>query len=177
MQVNSCDVGDIDYSQDILWSAFTGLILGIAIIVALRYYPGEPFDYVTKDEKEDIATPVVSNETHGAERDEVVTVEQVLEGITEESVLEKTERARKTFGISEDTIRTAVRKTKEDAKNGVSLDDELFSWSDILNVVVWCASLFATLYLFNNVTNGEIYRIFHGLFRTEFEAMNMPLPS
>jgi hypothetical protein len=197
MKSESCASSDADYSQDLLMSALSGGLLCISIIVLLQYFPGEPFDYSTieNDENEDNVitksksslTEVTVTSTESTERSQVLeeekndqsnretTVKEVMEGITEEGVLKKTELIRKTFGISEEIIRTAVRKSKEDAMSG-NVEEEVISYNGLLNMIVFCSAIYSILYLLNAATDGQVYRVFHGLFRTEFEALKMPLP-
>mmetsp|Transcript_24441 Transcript_24441/g.35915 ORF Transcript_24441/g.35915 Transcript_24441/m.35915 type:complete len:163 (-) Transcript_24441:48-536(-) len=158
------------YYDDLLWSSIAGIVLGGGILIVLQKYPGEPFDYSSDFDKEEIS---LNKKTDTEEK--VVSVKDVIDDITEESVLEKTQKLQKCLGISDDVIREAVRKTKADSKKGIDIDDGVNIYKAI-DYFIYAAFICGMLYFANIMTGGQIYRVFHGIFRREFEALNLPTP-
>lgn len=80
------------------------------------------------------------------------------------------------FGINEDIIKKAVKKTKEEVKLGVNIDDGI----NLMKVTDWIIFLIVIcfiLYLFDYGTQGHVYRILYGLFPEEFETLNFKRPT
>jgi Fe2+ transport system protein B len=158
--------------EDLVVSSVVGLVVGVALLVLLQRYPGKPFRYdnMKEDEREENETPTTT------EKKKEYSVNEVLEEMTEESVIKKTSKLRKVLGIDEEVIRKAVRKTKEEARTGTVAGDEV-NVMRIIDWVVFLILIFGALYFVNIGTNGQVYRVFHGLFPSEFETMKLPRPT
>lgn len=180
------------FQNEILTSSLIGIIIGIGVLTILQKYPGEPFSYDINEEEENERKQknkkknikkektdednYDDNKLEENKEEKEYSVNEVLENITEESILQKTVRFRKTFGIKEEVVREAVRKTKEESKSGIQVDDgiSLIKAADwvIFFIVICCG-----LYILDIVTNGQVYGVLYGLFPNEFETLNLHRPN
>jgi Fe2+ transport system protein B len=166
--------------DDLVISSFFGLAVGGTLLALLQRYPGKPFRYDNMSEEEAKKTEdeneTATESSEGSKKKKEYSVNEALEAMTEESVIKKTTKLRKVLGIDEEIIRKAVRKTKEEARTGAMVGDEV-SIMRITDWVVFLVIIFGALYFVNVVSNGQVYRVFHGLFPAEFETLNLPRPT
>ena len=175
----------MSFQNDLFVSSLIGLIIGGGLLIFLQKYPGKPFKYeINEDEEErneeteekNKRNKRIQQEQERKDERDNYTVSEVLDTISEDSIVKKTIRLRKTFGIDEEVVRKAVRKTKEESKLGINSDDEInylkvFDWLFFL-IVIGCA-----LYFVNYATQGQVYRVLYGLFPDEFETLNFHRPT
>jgi hypothetical protein len=162
---------------DLAWSAAVGLAAGGALLFFLQKFPGKPFKYGASDDdsSSERIDPNANDEQVIGKKKEY-SVNEVLETMTEEDVIKKTTKLRKVLGIDEEVVRKAVRKTKDEARSGNSPGDD----NHIVKIADWVVFLIlvaAALYFLDISTNGQVYRVFHGLFPAEFATLKLPRPT
>jgi hypothetical protein len=161
---------------DLAVSAAVGVVVGGTLLMLLHRFPGEPFKYDASGDDQIERKARESEAADSIEKKKEYSVNEVLEKMTEEDVIKKTTKLRKVLGIDEEVVRKAVRKTKDEARTGVSPGDN----NHIVRITDWAVFLtliFAGLYFINLSTNGQVYRVFHGLFPAEFDTLKLPRPT
>ena len=103
-------------------------------------------------------------------------IKSYMENLNEDDFVRSTRKIQNKFGISEENVRLAVRKTKEDVCHGGHVQDESFSYSQLLDFFVLGCIVCIILYFIDveaHGIHGDISRILEAIFPSEFNTLGV----
>lgn len=182
----------LEREQELFGSAVLGAVFSLGVIYLLNKYPGRPFDYVndryidsvSHKKKNDDAPDAYNHQfdadfgENGIKNDEdsLNDVKKYVENIDEDNVVSRSRSIQKVLGISEEDVRDAVRKTKEDVRGGSLVESDGFTLSQLLDIIVIIGMIIACLYFVDmeaHGIHGDLSRVLQALFPQEFETLGI----
>ena len=179
----------LEREHELIVSAVLGTIFSIGIIYFLHKYPGQPFDYgndryvdnVSLKKKYDDAPEVSADDHYAAvqyntQNNDTNQLNEYVENLNEDDVVMSTQKLQKVFGISEDNVRSAVRQTKDDVRSGRSMNDDGFTYSQLLDFLVMGGIVCTILYFIDieaHGVHGDISKVLKALFPLEFDTLGV----
>ena len=139
--------------NDLVISSIAGLTLALLIIVLLRAFPGEPFEYKVGIDGDENELSEVSEE-HKEKMKESIMKSKKLQGI---------------LGMSGDELKAALEKAKNDPPPSSSP----FSVCRLIEYVVYILLFGLAFFCLNMFTNGDLGRMVVGMFPVEMEALGI----
>jgi Fe2+ transport system protein B len=157
-------------ATDLVISSCLGAVFGLGIIFVFSKYPGKPFDYGADTELSD--SEVRLSKKNDDYNNNESSANDIIKNINEDEFVNKTCKLRERMGISEEVVRKAVRKSKNDVLNKKNIEDQ-FDYYYLLEWIILIIAIFISIYAINHSTGGDLMDRLRGLFPLEFETLGL----
>jgi hypothetical protein len=165
--------------QESIASIVIGALLGIAVVIFLQYFPGEPFEYVPNKSPGLVAEEPMPVESLITSPGENATLKQCREKseieAEKEARLLRVEKLQKMLGLEEDKIKEMIAQAKQDTLDGKTVTEPT-NYMAIIDKLVYL-TFFAMLCYFANRDYGlNIFEVLEFAFPKETDTLRQLFP-
>ncbi len=181
--------------EDLIWSLGAGVVVAIGVLVfgnrnlsdkekevrlkALKEEDDRAAGITTtKKPKQPKAKAAAGGEEKDPTLDEMLNPPVDME-MDEEEILRKTEKFRKLFGASDQDVRDAIEKAKDQNRRGLSAAEVemeepwIKSTVKAMERVIFFLCIIGGIWSLNIMTRGDVGRMMYGLFPREIELIGL----